>query len=90
MRSRNGMSDGMLWLSVISVILLGVSGWLGGEMVYARGVAVEPGADALYASPASETTARPASRYALYHGPERRSPTRRPAYFGPERRMATQ
>src|SRR5262245_24157730 len=29
-------------LSVIGVALLGVSGWLGGEMVYVHGVAVEP------------------------------------------------
>jgi uncharacterized membrane protein len=31
-----------IWLSVIGVVLLGVSGWLGGEMVYVHGVAVEP------------------------------------------------
>jgi len=31
-----------VWLSVIGVVLLGVSGWLGGEMVYVHGVAVEP------------------------------------------------
>ena len=31
-----------IWLSVIGVGLLGVSGWLGGEMVYVHGVAVEP------------------------------------------------
>ncbi|WP_447979942.1 DUF2231 domain-containing protein [Candidatus Nitrospira bockiana] len=29
-------------LSVIGVALLGVSGWLGGELVYVHGVAVEP------------------------------------------------
>lgn len=29
-----------IWLSVIGVVLLGVSGWLGGEMVYVHGVAV--------------------------------------------------
>lgn len=29
-------------LSVIGVILLGISGWLGGELVYVYGVAVEP------------------------------------------------
>jgi uncharacterized membrane protein len=28
-------------LSVVGILLLGVSGWLGGEMVYVRGVAVE-------------------------------------------------
>ena len=31
-----------VWLSVIAVLLLGVSGWLGGEMVFVHGVAVEP------------------------------------------------
>ena len=31
-----------VWLSVIGVALLGVSGWLGGEMVYVHSVAVEP------------------------------------------------
>jgi uncharacterized membrane protein len=30
-----------IWLSVIGVVLLGISGWLGGEMVYVHGVAVE-------------------------------------------------
>jgi uncharacterized membrane protein len=29
-------------LSVLGVILIGISGWLGGEMVYVHGVAVEP------------------------------------------------
>jgi uncharacterized membrane protein len=29
-------------LSIIGVILIGISGWLGGEMVYVHGVAVEP------------------------------------------------
>ena len=29
-------------LSVVGVIMLGISGWLGGEMVYVHGVAVEP------------------------------------------------
>lgn len=29
-------------LSVIGVAILGVSGWLGGEMVYVHGAAVEP------------------------------------------------
>ena len=35
-----------IWLSVIGIALLGVSGWLGGELVYVHGVAVEtqPGA----------------------------------------------
>ena len=31
-----------VWLSVVGVALLGVSGWLGGELVYVHGVAVEP------------------------------------------------
>jgi uncharacterized membrane protein len=29
-------------LSTISVLLLGMTGWLGGELVYVHGVAVEP------------------------------------------------
>ena len=32
-----------VWLSVIAVALLAVSGWLGGKMVYEHGVAVETG-----------------------------------------------
>ena len=31
-----------VWLSVLGVVLLAVSGWLGGEMVYVHAVAVEP------------------------------------------------
>jgi uncharacterized membrane protein len=34
------------WLSVGAIALLLVSGWLGGELVYVRGVAVEPAARA--------------------------------------------
>jgi len=30
-----------IWLSVAGVVLLAISGWLGGEMVYVHGVAVE-------------------------------------------------
>src|ERR1041384_73228 len=30
-----------VWLSVVGVALLGVSGWLGGELVYVNGVAVQ-------------------------------------------------
>jgi uncharacterized membrane protein len=30
-----------LWLSVAGVVLLAISGWLGGEMVYVHGVGVE-------------------------------------------------
>jgi uncharacterized membrane protein len=35
-----------LWLSVIAVALLTVSGWLGGKMVYEQRVAVDTGEDA--------------------------------------------
>ena len=31
---------GPVWLSLVAVALLGVSGWLGGKMVYVHGVAV--------------------------------------------------
>jgi uncharacterized membrane protein len=32
-----------VWLSVIAVALLAVSGWLGGKMVYEHGIAVDIG-----------------------------------------------
>ena len=35
-------ATGPVWLSLVSLILLVVSGWLGGEMVYVHGVGVEP------------------------------------------------
>ena len=35
-----------LLLSVVGIVLITISGWLGGEMVYVRGVAVEPQRDA--------------------------------------------
>jgi uncharacterized membrane protein len=38
---RNGVSDAAVWLSVVTVLMLVVSGWLGGKMVYVHGVAVE-------------------------------------------------
>ena len=31
---------GLVWLSLVSLVLLVVSGWLGGKMVYEYGVAV--------------------------------------------------
>jgi len=36
---------GLIWLSVVAILLLVVSGWLGGKMVYENGVAVTPGHD---------------------------------------------
>lgn len=39
---RRGVSDAAIWLSVLSVILLAISGWLGGKMVYVLGIAVDP------------------------------------------------
>jgi uncharacterized membrane protein len=36
---------GLIWLSVIAILLLVVSGWLGGKMVYEHGIAVTPGHD---------------------------------------------
>jgi uncharacterized membrane protein len=35
-------SNAPVALSVLGVVLIGISGWLGGEMVYVHGVAVEP------------------------------------------------
>jgi uncharacterized membrane protein len=71
---RNGVSDGDIWLSVLAVVLLGVSGWLGGHMVYVHRVAVEP----------------EGAPQARYQGPERRRTRSGAAYYGPERRMAMQ
>lgn len=41
MRTRGGYAGTTLLLSVLSIALLLVSGWLGGKMVYVHGVAVE-------------------------------------------------
>ena len=38
---KHGALDIAVWLSVIAVALLGISGWLGGKMVYVHGVAVD-------------------------------------------------
>jgi uncharacterized membrane protein len=41
MRTKGGDADNAMWLSVLTIALLLVSGWLGGKMVYVHGVAVE-------------------------------------------------
>jgi uncharacterized membrane protein len=41
LRRRGIESNTPVWLSVIAVAMLAVSGWLGGKMVYVHGVAVE-------------------------------------------------
>jgi uncharacterized membrane protein len=41
LRVRGVESSTPVWLSVIAVAMLGLSGWLGGKMVYVHGVAVE-------------------------------------------------
>jgi uncharacterized membrane protein len=41
LRSRGGAEMTPVWLSVIAVLMLVVSGWLGGKMVYLHGVAVD-------------------------------------------------
>ena len=41
LRRRGIESNTPVWLSVIAVVMLAVSGWLGGKMVYVHGVAVE-------------------------------------------------
>lgn len=58
---RDGVTDGAIVLSVIAVALLAVSGWLGGKMVYERGVAV-----ATYQGPERRRA------QVGYAGPERR------------------
>jgi uncharacterized membrane protein len=34
-------SSGLVWLSLVAIVLLLVSGWLGGKLVYKHGVAVD-------------------------------------------------
>jgi uncharacterized membrane protein len=63
---RDGVNDPAIWLSVIAIALLAVSGWLGGKMVYERGVAVEPQSG--YQGPERRIRATRAA----YAGPERR------------------
>ena len=41
MRAAGVADEGAFALSTISIILLGISGWLGGELVYKHGVAVD-------------------------------------------------
>lgn len=41
LRYRGTESSTPVWLSVIAVAMLVVSGWLGGKMIYVHGVAVE-------------------------------------------------
>jgi uncharacterized membrane protein len=36
---------GLVWLSLLAILMLVVSGWLGGRMVYVLGVAVTPAAE---------------------------------------------
>jgi uncharacterized membrane protein len=38
---RDGISDAAIWLSLIAVAALAVSGWLGGQLVYEHGVAAQ-------------------------------------------------
>ena len=68
---RDGVSTGDIWLSVLAVALLGVSGWLGGHMVYVHLVAVEP----------------EGALQRRYQGTERRRSASNAAYYGPERRV---
>ena len=59
LRSTGSHGRAPLALSVIAVILLAISGWLGGEMVYVYGVAVQP-APPEPASPHTVAPSRPA------------------------------
>ena len=47
-------------LSVLGVVLISISGWLGGEMVFKHGVAVSSGSSASPEATGSETKARAA------------------------------
>jgi len=50
LRYRGVESSTPVWLSVIAVAMLAVSGWLGGKMVYVHGVAVETPPEAVRTS----------------------------------------
>jgi uncharacterized membrane protein len=50
---------GPVWLSVLAILLLLVSGWLGGKMVYEHGVAVD---DASRAAPIQASAVPPTAR----------------------------
>jgi uncharacterized membrane protein len=41
MRLPDKTANGPLWLSLIAIVLLVISGWLGGKLVYTAGVAVD-------------------------------------------------
>jgi uncharacterized membrane protein len=43
LRFRGATGSGVVWLSLLTIAMLVVSGWLGGHMVYRHGVAVTPG-----------------------------------------------
>jgi uncharacterized membrane protein len=49
---------GPFFLSLLCIILLVISGWLGGRMVYEMGVAVNPGGEALNATSTRRTNRR--------------------------------
>jgi uncharacterized membrane protein len=49
--------EGSLPLTVLGVVLIGISGWLGGELVYREGVGVHPAASPEEARPARDTRA---------------------------------
>jgi uncharacterized membrane protein len=40
-------AGGLMWLSILAIGLLVISGWLGGKMVYEYGVAVDTPPDSL-------------------------------------------
>jgi uncharacterized membrane protein len=42
-----GNPGGLVWLSLISIGLLAISGWLGGKMVFVHGIAVDTPPDSL-------------------------------------------
>jgi len=55
------VSRGAIALTAVGVALIGVSGWLGGEMVYVHGVGVGPAAPGIEAQTAGADRARRAA-----------------------------
>lgn len=50
--------NGPLWLSLVAVLMLGVSGWIGGHLVYRHGVAVNTAESDVARRPTARSSAK--------------------------------
>lgn len=73
-RSQTGPDNaGPVWLSLAAIVLLGIAGWLGGEMVYIYGAGVAPEGLVREQGVARIERRRPFQSGEPYLGPERRA-----------------